>query len=99
VKLCGPAVLALVLALTACGGGYSDKALATDVTKAMRTNAPLVCWKQKGHLAGFFSHSYDHVCGLLRTQPSVYIDVMDKKKHTWCAVSPRYARLPVCPNS
>jgi hypothetical protein len=89
--------LGLVLVLSACGGGYSNKALAEDVTKAMNANSPLVCWSHKGYIAGYYSHSYNHVCGLLRTQATVYIDV-NEKKHTWCSVAPRYARLPVCPN-
>jgi hypothetical protein len=101
VRLHRPATLVLmmglVLILAACGGGYSNKTLAEDVTKAMHANSPLVCWSQKGYIASYFRHSYDHVCGLVRTQATVYVDV-NEKKHTWCSVAPRYARLPVCPN-
>ena len=101
VKRCGPAlcVLALVAALAACGGGsYSDKDLGTDLTKALGAGSPLVCWHQKGTLGGQFNHAYNRVCGALRTTPSVFIDVSSESKHTWCALSPRLRRLPVCPN-
>jgi hypothetical protein len=90
-------MVALVFALSACGGGYSNKALAKDVTKAQHANSPLVCWNRKGYIASYYRHSYNHVCGLLPTQGSVYVDV-NEKKHSWCSVAPRYARLPVCPN-
>jgi hypothetical protein len=100
VRLKGTVTLALAVglapALSACGGGYSNKALAADVTKALHANAPLVCWNQSGYIPGFYSHSYNRVCGLVRTQATVYIDL--KKKKEWCSVAPRYARLPVCPN-
>jgi hypothetical protein len=101
VKLKGPAMLAvmlgLVLAVLGCGGGgYSNKTLAEDVTKAMHANTPLVCWNRSGYLTSYYSHSYNRVCGLVRTQPTVFVDV-NQKKHTWCSVAPRYARLPVCP--
>jgi hypothetical protein len=95
VKLCGTALLVLVLGLSACGGGgYDNKELAQDVTKAMRANTPLVCWDKKGDLA-VYGHSYNRVCGLFRSQASVFVDV-NEGKHTWCSVSPRYPRLPVC---
>jgi hypothetical protein len=99
VKVCGSAVLVLALALglTACGGGYDNKALAKDVTTAMHANRPLVCWNRKGYLASFYQHSYNRVCGLVPTAATVFLDV-NTSKHTWCSVSPRYKRLPVCPN-
>jgi hypothetical protein len=52
VKRCGPAlcVLALVAALAGCGSGYSNKALASDVSKAFHARTPLDCWHQKGKL-------------------------------------------------
>lgn len=89
-------VLVLVLALAACGSGYSNKKLGLQVTKAIGANTPLVCWSQHGFLRGAFNHSYNRVCGVNRTQGTVFLSV-DTKKRTWCAVSPRYGRLPVCP--
>jgi hypothetical protein len=91
-------MLGLALGLAACGGaGYSNKALAADVTTKMHANTALVCWNRKGYIAGFYRHSYNRVCGLVATQATVFVDV-NAKKHTWCSVAPRYARLPVCPN-
>jgi hypothetical protein len=101
VKLWRPAaVLACIaLALAGCGSKhFSDKDLADSVGKAVRVNQPLVCWHQNGRLGGFFNHSYNRVCGFLKTQPSIYVDVTDEGAHTWCSVSPRYKRLPVCPD-
>jgi hypothetical protein len=101
VKRCGPAlvVVALVAALAGCGGGYSDKALASDVSTAFKAKQPLECWHQKGRLQGYFNHGYDRVCGVLRTQPSIYVDVTSEGKKTWCVVSPRPKGVPLCANT
>src|SRR5690348_8902712 len=101
VKRCGPAlcVLALVAVLAGCGSGYSDKALASDVSDAFHLRTPLECWHQKGQLKGFFNHSYNRVCGVVRTQPSVFVDVSSESKKNWCVVSPRPKGVPVCTNT
>lgn len=100
-KLWGPAVLLACVALVLAGCGtkrFSDKDLADSVGKALRANQPLMCWHQSGRLESFFNHSYNRVCGIVRTQPSVFVDVTDESAHRWCSVAPRYRRLPVCPN-
>ena len=59
-------------------------------------NTTLVCWTQEGYLSGAFHHSYNRVCGPREGLDSVYI-TMDTKKGTWCVVTPRYVKLPLCP--
>ena len=99
-KLWAIAAAGVVLLLTACGSGTkgpNDEQLASQLLgKLGATTTTLVCWSQDGHLGGAFHHDYNRVCGAKQGSSSIYI-ALDAKKGTWCVITPRYAKLPLCP--
>jgi hypothetical protein len=97
-KLLAIAVAGAVLLLTACGskGPGNDELAAQVLQKLGAGSTTLVCWSQNGYLGGAFHHRYNRACGAQQGSTSIYID-LDTKKGTWCVITPRYARLPLCP--
>lgn len=99
-KLRAIAVAGVVaLLLTACGGtkGPNNDQLASQVlAKLGAKTTTLVCWNHEGYLAGAFHHAYNRTCGSQEGLSSIYI-ALDTKHGTWCVITPRYAKLPLCP--
>ena len=99
-KLRAIAAAGVVLLLAACGSGAkgpNNEQLASQVLdKLGAKSTTLVCWTQDGYLAGAFHHSYNRTCGPNQGSSSIYI-ALDTKKGTWCVITPRYAKLPLCP--
>ena len=56
----------------------------------------LVCFTHEGYLGGAFHHAYNRACGPKQGVSSIYIE-LDVKQGTWCVITPRYAKLPLCP--
>jgi len=93
------AILGVVL-LAACGGGSKapdNQELASQILQKLGVkNTTLVCWTHVGRLGGAFHHAYNRECGPSQGVGSIYID-MNMKHATWCVVTPRYVKLPLCP--
>jgi hypothetical protein len=97
-KLRAIAATGVVVLLTACGGGkgLDNEQLASQLLdKLGAKSTTLVCWSQDGYLAGAFHHSYNRTCGPQQGSSSIYIE-LNTKKGTWCVITPRYAKLPLC---
>ena len=96
----GAIAVAAVLLLAVCGCGSkgpSNKELAAQVLAKLGTpSTTLVCWNEKGYLGGAFHHAFNRTCGARQGLESIYIAV-DTKKGTWCVITPRLAKLPLCP--
>jgi hypothetical protein len=99
VKLRASAALGVVF-LAACGGGHKvpdNGELASQLRQKLGNgSATLVCFTHKGYLGGVFHHAYDRGCGPRQGVSSIYID-LDEQTGTWCVITPRYAKLPLCP--
>jgi len=92
------AIVLLVAALVGCGSKpLTNDRLASNITKTVGIESTLVCWEAVGKLGGVSGTGYDHVCGLSRDRPSLYVRTGVKQKPGWCLVTPRLSKAPDCP--
>lgn len=94
----------VVACLVGCGGSkpLTNESLASDISKTIGTSSPagsakIVCWKTAGKLGNLSAMGYDHVCGISRSRPSLYVRTGVKAKPGWCLVTPRLNVAPDCP--
>jgi hypothetical protein len=95
---------AVVACLVGCGGSkpLTNESLASDLSstigKSSTTGAgKVVCWQAVGKLGNQSAMGYDHICGISRTRPSLYVRTGVKGKPGWCLVTPRLNVAPDCP--
>jgi hypothetical protein len=94
----------VVACLVGCGGSkpLTNESLASDISKAIAgkstiDTSKIVCWKAAGKLGNLSAMGYDHVCGISRKRPSLYVRTGVKGKPGWCLVTPRLNVAPDCP--
>lgn len=92
------AIGVVVVALVGCGSKpLTNERLASDLTTQVGIKTSVVCWKQAGKLGTLSAMGYDHICGINRSKPAIYIRTGVKAKPGWCLVTPRFNKGPDCP--
>ena len=88
----------LAATLVGCGSKpLTNERLASDLMTTAGIQSTLVCWEAAGKLGGISAMRYDHVCGLARNRPTLYVRTGVKQKPGWCLVTPRLSKAPDCP--
>ena len=95
----------VVVCLVGCGSSkpkpLTNETLASDLSSTIGKSSSiggrkLVCWQSAGKLGSMSAMGYDHVCGISRTRPSLYVRTGVKAKPGWCLVTPRLNAAPDC---
>ena len=94
----------VVVCLVGCGSSkpLTNESLASDISSTIGKSSKIgsgkiVCWQSAGKLGTMSAMGYDHVCGISRTRPSLYVRTGVKAKPGWCLVTPRLNVAPDCP--
>ena len=92
------AIGVLAAALVGCGSKpLTNERLASDLATQVGMNSSLVCWNAAGKIGGMKLMGYDHICGVSRNRPTIYVRTGIKAKPGWCLVTPRLTKAPPCP--
>lgn len=87
-----------VAVLVGCGSKpLTNDRLASDLATQVGMTSSVVCWNAAGKIGGMKLMGYDHICGLSRNRPTIYVRTGVKTKPGWCVVTPRYVKAPRCP--